>query len=85
MSWPPAWVGQNSVTGFRHESGFPRVKVRIAASRPAGEPGRAAALAAQRLGQFADLPPGRAGQLAKATYRVGTGREHGFVISSTAS
>ena len=20
-SWPPAWVGQNSVTGFRHESG----------------------------------------------------------------
>jgi len=19
--WPPAWVGQNSVTGFRHESG----------------------------------------------------------------
>jgi len=21
VSWPPAWVGQNSVTGFRHESG----------------------------------------------------------------
>src|SRR5262249_47507905 len=21
VSWPPAWVGQNSLTGFRHESG----------------------------------------------------------------
>src|SRR5271169_6738831 len=24
VSWPPAWVGQNSVTGFRHESGTAR-------------------------------------------------------------